>query len=127
MEMKKKIHRDTSSGKTGSDSSGTHESFPVHGLADKDGCQQRASARLEGYEEGVGSEEHSPSGMFTESPRTAERDADQNVSFLASKPLKGGKLVLRPYGLAEEATAKAELLQRVLDGHFETSGQTVSG
>lgn len=125
MPMKKQIVREKGPEKSGSDSSGTHESFPVHCLADKDGCQQQASVRLAGYEDGGGSEEHSPHSPHAKFPYAKE---DQPIPFLASKPLKGGKLVLRPYGLAEEVTAKAELLQRVLDGQFElqSSGQTVA-
>eukprot|EP00438_Fugacium_kawagutii_P022747 Skav214761 [mRNA] locus=scaffold1230:124337:125688:+ [translate_table: standard] len=94
--LKKQIKREKGLPKSGSDSSGTHESFPVHGLADKGGCERKASALLGRHE--------------------------VDVSDFVSKSLKGGKLVLRPYGLGEEASAKAELLQRVLEGHFELEG-----
>lgn len=121
--VKKQIKREKGLPKSGSDSSGTHESFPVHGLADEDGCERKASARLGGYEvEDGGSEEHSPRTLFTGNVRAEEDKIHQTVSELVSKPLKGGKLVLRPYGLDEEASAKAELLQRVLEGHFELEG-----
>ena len=93
-------------------------------LFGRQGWLPTASARLAGYD-GGGSEEHSPHSPHAKFPYAKE---DQPMPFLASKPLKGGKLVLRPYGLAEEVTAKAELLQRVLDGQFElqSSGQTVA-
>ncbi|CAK8996723.1 unnamed protein product [Durusdinium trenchii] len=134
MHVKKQIERDKHLPKSGSDSSGTHESFPVHGLADTDGCKRKASAVLGGYEvedggslggyevEDGGSEEHSPLGRFTGSFRGEVDKIHQTKSDLASKPLKGGKLVLRPYGLDEKASAKAELLQRALEGHFELEG-----
>lgn len=121
--VKKQIKREKGLPKGGSDSNVTHESFPVHGLANKDGCERKASARLGGYEvEDGGSEEHSPRTWFKGNARAEEDKIRQTVSDLVSKPLKGSKLVLRPYGLDEEASAKAELLQRVLKGHFELEG-----
>lgn len=120
--VKKQIKREEGLPKGGSDS-GTHESFPVHGLADTDSCERKASARLQGYEvEDGGSEEHSPSAVFMEDVAGEEDKIHQSISDLVSKPLKGDKLVLRPYGLDEEASEKAKLLQRVLQGHFERKG-----
>ena len=88
----------------------------MHGLADKDGNSKLRLA-LQGMkmvEEVRNFQSAQSTGQI---PRKGGR----------AHTVFGGKLVLRPYGLAEEATAKAEL-QRVLDGQFEVqgSGQTVA-
>ena len=95
LDEKKRIRRQTKSSDN-SDGSATHESFPVHGLTDERAYQRRASELLRGdVEDG-----ESVCSSEADIHESSKAGLQKTVEALQCKDIKGGKLVLRPYGVA---------------------------
>ena len=129
LDGKKQIRRQPKSSES-SDGSATHESFPVHGLTDERAYQRRASGLLRGdVEDGESacSSIYSFCSSEADIHESSKAGLQKTVEALQCKDIKGGKLVLRPYGVGSQAVAKAELLKRALSNEEEDGKSVVVG
>eukprot|EP00434_Breviolum_minutum_P010441 symbB.v1.2.009207.t1/scaffold580.1/size320225/9 len=125
LDEKRKIRRQPKSNDS-SDGSATHESFPVHGLVDERDYQRRASGLLRGDVED-GESVCTFCSSESDIHESNKAGLQKTVEALQCKDIKGGKLVLRPYGVGSQAVMKAELLKRALSNEEEDGKSVVVG